>query len=92
MIFSSGFALPSSWYSFLNSSLFTPSQGCFGLYMKKSSSHAAMKTSTVIQIAKISQSANDISGMAGKMIFAIRANDRLGGVPTSVAIPPMDAE
>ena len=50
-----------------------------------------MKTSAEIHIAKMSQSAKDISGMAGKMIFAIRAKDRLGGVPTRVAIPPMDA-
>ena len=41
--------------------------------------------------AKKNHFANVISGPLGKRMLKIRTNDRFGGVPTMVAIPPMEA-
>ena len=41
--------------------------------------------------AKISHVANVISGAFGNNMVNIRANDKLGGVPTKVATPPIVA-
>ncbi len=41
--------------------------------------------------AKTNHVAKDISGASGKVMAKIRAKERFGGVPTSVAIPPMEA-
>ena len=41
--------------------------------------------------AKINQSEKLISGACGNIIWKILANDKFGGVPTKVAIPPTDA-
>jgi len=47
----------------------------------------------VIEIGKANknQDAKEISGALGNNIVRIRAKDRFGGVPTRVAIPPIDA-
>ena len=50
-----------------------------------------MNIEIVIGRAKIIHFENDISGAVGKYISNIRAKDKLGGVPTKVAMPPMEA-
>ena len=62
------------------------------MYIKYNNNHAPAKIKIVTGIAKINQSANEISVISGKIILIIRANERFGGVPTSVAIPPIEAE
>src|SRR5680860_817140 len=91
-IFSSIFGLPSAIYSFLKSLMCKFFQLLLGLYIKCNKSQAAPNKRTVAGIAKINQSANEISGISGKIILTILANERLGGVPTNVEIPPIDAE
>ena len=68
------------------------SQLFFGLYIKYNNNQAVINSKIVTGIAKINQSANEISSIAGKIILTIRAKDKFGGVPTSVEIPPIDAE
>jgi len=41
--------------------------------------------------AKTNHCEKVISGATGKIIEKIRVNDKFGGVPIKVAIPPMDA-
>jgi len=41
--------------------------------------------------AKKNHSAKEIAGASGKLIWEILTNERFGGVPTIVAIPPMEA-
>jgi len=41
--------------------------------------------------AKTNHVANEMSGASGKMIVRMRRNDRLGGVPMIVAMPPIEA-
>ena len=43
-------------------------------------------------IANINHEEKDISGIFGKYILIIFTKIAFGGVPTSVVIPPMDAE
>ncbi len=91
-IFSSCFGLPIALYSFLKSVTWIFSQPPFGRYIRKIRTHADRNNNIVTGTAKINQSANEISFISGKIILTIRTNERLGGVPTNVAIPPIDAE
>jgi len=59
--------------------------------MKYSNNHAAMNIKIVMGIANINQLAKEISGASGNIMAKIRAKDKLGGVPTRVAIPPIEA-
>ena len=56
---------------------------------KQRISHSISRKKTDIGMAKKNHCANDISGASGNDIANILTKERLGGVPTNVAIPPM---
>ena len=64
------------------------------VFLKKScwiNSQRMVRKTIEMGSAKINHLAKEISGAWGKVMLKILAKDRFGGVPTRVAMPPMEA-
>ncbi len=81
---------PSSSYLFMKKFFFRFDISGLGLYRKYRNSKVITNMAIVSGKAKRAHCPKDISGPAGKIISKIRTNDRLGGVPTKVLIPPIE--
>src|SRR5690606_11481867 len=90
--FSSFEMAPSSIYFSCNTVLDTFSMPFLGTYMKNNTIIAAKSMRTLSGNANIIHVEKLISDASGKVIEYIRTNDKLGGVPIRVEIPPMEQE
>ena len=82
---------PKRLYSSLKTAMSAANESLREMNKRVSVPQAIIRKTTANGNPNTNQLAKEISGAPGKYILNIRLNDRLGGVPIRVAVPPMEA-